>query len=1105
MSEWKKELIEELNGLREKNKGLEKIVINLEEVVKKSSSELTKTNKKLKKEIDERKRTEELLHISETRNKALLNAIPDLIFLQSKDGVYLDYNVPSSYNFVPENYLYKTMDKVLPPDIAETARNLFKKTLDTGEIKTLEYSLAADGKVNYYEARIVPYGNDYVVSIVRNVTARKKAEKFLEQRLSMEKLVSSISARFINLLPGEVDREIERALKNILKFEGVHRSYIALLSDDNRIVEHIYEAHAKGLKKRFKNLAGQPRRKFSWLLEKLETLKELSIQDTEEMPDEGKEEKEVLKRAGVRSILAIPLILNKKLTGILGFQTEKVKKEWNKEDIRLLKLLGEIFISVLERKKSEEKLKHRLEMEALVSTISNRFINLSIEEIDREIEITLKTILGFEGVDRCYLMFFSEDGKRIEHIYESHSKRVRRKAEEFTGRLLNHASGIMKKLKKFEIINIPCTSEVSPELAKEKEIWQKTDVRSILSIPLALNRKLIGCMGFQTETTETNWKDEDIKLLKLAGEIFINVLQRKVAEKSLTHRLSMEKLVSTISNRFINLTADEMDRNINRALEATGKFVGLDRCYIYLFTDDCKQIKKGYEWHAENLKARLEENTGDSLEHYQWSMNKLKNFEYIYISSLKELPPEAIAEKETWGAKNIKSVLSFPVVIGKVLTGYMGFAFERCERIWREEDIRLTRMICEIFTNAIERKRSDRALREAHNELEKRVKERTSELMFLNRQLSKEIEERKWVETVLRNSESDYRKLSYQFTTLLDAISEPLLLLNPALKVRWKNKFASILFNSDDPDIYVKHCRDLEPSCPCIKSFISGKEEVARFSYKERLFEIKTFPVKEGKEIINVIAMFIYITEKVNIEAETIRISQLASIGELAAGIAHEINNPITGIISWADYLIDEFKKDSPEYDIISRIISEGERIAYIVKSLLSFSRPGDMYRSPIQIADLLYASIYLTTSAMEKEGIKLKMNISSQLPEINAQPQEIQQVFFNLISNARYALNERYTGPDENKVLEVSCHEILINEKLYIQIIFHDKGTGISGDIINKIKNPFFTTKPKRKGTGLGLSISHGIINSHKGRLYFDTVEGEFTKAIIELPAEGE
>jgi len=414
-------------------------------------------------------------------------------------------------------------------------------------------------------------------------------------------------------------------------------------------------------------------------------------------------------------------------------------------------------------------------------------------------------------------------------------------------------------------------------------------------------------------------------------------------------------------------------------------------------------------------------------------------------------------------------------------------------------------MICEIFTNAIERKRSDRALREAHNELEKRVKERTSELMFLNRQLSKEIEERKWVETVLRNSESDYRKLSYQFTTLLDAISEPLLLLNPALKVRWKNKFASILFNSDDPDIYVKHCRDLEPSCPCIKSFISGKEEVARFSYKERLFEIKTFPVKEGKEIINVIAMFIYITEKVNIEAETIRISQLASIGELAAGIAHEINNPITGIISWADYLIDEFKKDSPEYDIISRIISEGERIAYIVKSLLSFSRPGDMYRSPIQIADLLYASIYLTTSAMEKEGIKLKMNISSQLPEINAQPQEIQQVFFNLISNARYALNERYTGPDENKVLEVSCHEILINEKLYIQIIFHDKGTGISGDIINKIKNPFFTTKPKRKGTGLGLSISHGIINSHKGRLYFDTVEGEFTKAIIELPAEGE
>jgi len=382
----KKELIEELNALRKRN-------ACLEEVIKKSSSELTKANKKLKKEMDERKRTGELLHISETRNRALLNAIPDLIFLQSKDGVYLDYNVPPSYDFIPENYLYKTMDKVLPSHIAESARNLFKKALHTGEIRTLEYSLTADKKINYYEARIVPYGNDYVVSIVRNVTHRKETDKLLKQRLSMEKLVSSISARFINLLPGEIDKEIDRALKSILKFVDVHRSYIALLSDDGKIVEHVYEAYAKGLKKRFKQLAGQPRRKFSWLLEKLETLKELNIQDTEEMPEEGKEEKEVLKRAGVRSILAIPLILNKKLTGILGFQTEKVKKEWNKEDIRLLKLLGEIFISVLERKKSEEKLKHRLEMEALVSAISNRFINLSIEEIDREIEITLKTML----------------------------------------------------------------------------------------------------------------------------------------------------------------------------------------------------------------------------------------------------------------------------------------------------------------------------------------------------------------------------------------------------------------------------------------------------------------------------------------------------------------------------------------------------------------------------------------------------------------------------------------------------------------------------------------------------------------------------------------
>jgi len=114
--------------------------------------------------------------------------------------------------------------------------------------------------------------------------------------------------------------------------------------------------------------------------------------------------------------------------------------------------------------------------------------------------------------------------------------------------------------------------------------------------------------------------------------------------------------------------------------------------------------------------------------------------------------------------------------------------------------------------------------------------------------------------------------------------------------------------------------------------------------------------------------------------------------------------------------------------------------------------------------------------------------------------PQQIQQVFLNLVSNARYALNQKYPGSHENKILEIKCEEISINKKPYIRIIFHDHGTGISASHIDKVINPFFSTKPNRIGSGLGLSISHGIVTEHDGKFSINSVEGEYTKIIISL-----
>lgn len=245
------------------------------------------------------------------------------------------------------------------------------------------------------------------------------------------------------------------------------------------------------------------------------------------------------------------------------------------------------------------------------------------------------------------------------------------------------------------------------------------------------------------------------------------------------------------------------------------------------------------------------------------------------------------------------------------------------------------------------------------------------------------------------------------------------------------------------------------------------------------------------------------ITDRRMAEAEAVRASHLAALGELAAGVAHEINNPINGIINYAQLLLNKSGMDSMEHDLAARIIKESDRIAHIVKSLLSFAREDNEEKYPININELLSQTLALIETQLKKDGIKLDIDIPADLPQVTVQPQQLEQVFLNILSNARYALNQKYPGDHKYKILEIRCREIVLRKRPYVRISFNDRGIGIAEALLNKVMNPFFSTKPSNIGTGLGLSISHSIIKNHGGKLAIDSVEGKFTKVLIELPAK--
>ena len=243
------------------------------------------------------------------------------------------------------------------------------------------------------------------------------------------------------------------------------------------------------------------------------------------------------------------------------------------------------------------------------------------------------------------------------------------------------------------------------------------------------------------------------------------------------------------------------------------------------------------------------------------------------------------------------------------------------------------------------------------------------------------------------------------------------------------------------------------------------------------------------------------LTEEQLRKAEAFRAAQLASVGELAAGVAHEINNPINGIINYAQILIDSGQSEA-HANFLRAIIKEGQRIAGITRNLLEFSRKREESPEPVDIPGLIRHSFELIAHQYQLDGITLVEEYDKHLPLAFCNPQQLQQVLLNVFSNARYALNQRYPTADNNKRIVISVTGKGREGRRTVHIAITDYGTGIEHHIMDRLMDPFFSTKAKGEGTGLGLSISHNLIQENKGNFRIKSQLGKYTTILIDLPA---
>ena len=374
------------------------------------------------------------------------------------------------------------------------------------------------------------------------------------------------------------------------------------------------------------------------------------------------------------------------------------------------------------------------------------------------------------------------------------------------------------------------------------------------------------------------------------------------------------------------------------------------------------------------------------------------------------------------------------------------------------------------------------------------------------RELQREIDEHKRTEKSLRESEEHYR-------ALVNTIPHGITVMDPEHRILMINEAQANIYQHPPEWFIGRFCYEVFekrqqvcPHCPGVASLRSGQvehteaegvlDDGSRVSVR-----LHTAPFSLADDRTGFIEVVEDITARRQLEAKTQQMARLASLGEMATGVAHEINNPINGIVNCAQLLNERLPIEHPCQGIADRILREGNRIARIVRSLLSICHPGELSVEPFSVRDCFDSVLALSREKLISDGIDLQVDLPVDLLQIRGERQQIEQLLLNLINNAHHALNARFPEQHPDKRLLIGARRRMASGQEWINLKVYDQGIGIRREVLGRIFDPFFTTKPAGVGTGLGLGICHEIVMRHGGEIRVESEFGSFTQVTIELP----
>jgi PAS domain S-box-containing protein len=421
----------------------------------------------------------------------------------------------------------------------------------------------------------------------------------------------------------------------------------------------------------------------------------------------------------------------------------------------------------------------------------------------------------------------------------------------------------------------------------------------------------------------------------------------------------------------------------------------------------------------------------------------------------------------------------------------------------------------ETLQDISESKWAEEELKRYRDELEIRVERRTARLREANERLQSEIAERERMESALRSSERELRESQEKYKTLFDYTPNSIFVLeHDTFNIVDMNARALEIYGYDRREMIGKSFLELGNyvypegvlSKNANKEVNSVYSKLRHYKRDGTPFYVNVHAHKSKRSRkYGLVAVTVDITDTLAKESQLVQASKMSTLGEMAAAVAHELNQPLSAIMIGADILtnlVNEGLQGCEDLVVVSEHMKEQvDRASIIINHLRAFGRKSEIKKVKMSINKPIEGVFTLVGQQLKLHGITAVLELGEDLPLILGDVNRLEQVFLNLVVNARNAMEERKKRRvlgDVKSVLTVRSFE----EDGYVVVTVSDTGTGIPDKIIDKIFEPFFTTKEVGKGTGLGLSISYSIIKDYDGVIEVESKEGKGATFKIRFPA---